>query len=506
MKKVLFLILLASVVHLTQIPAFGDGQPSISLFATVEQASGDVRAAAGNSDTFQPLKAGMSISAGTVIKTGPGARCVIKWGRDNAVIAGGDTEMSLSRLSKTPETSANHTEIIVKAGTLAVHSAQDAKQNSSFTLKLPGADAEIIGADIAASVAQDGWTAFNCSRGKAIVTGAASANAGIETAQSTLISPDGVISAPSAMTAAEAKTISGSYSLAAPYLAIMEPNGDKTTDMPGIAVRGRTTPGADVNVNGMPVLPDATGAFSTIIDLEPGPNHITITAVSPLGASVEKSRNITFRAGAPATHKTYVTDDSPPTLVILKPGSVFLPGENGCSDTGSLISCVITGFTTEGSSVEINGERVPVESDGTFSHTVTVAFDSPDILVNAVGANGKRVRTSIRRGIDPQRIHTITVTATPQSIVANGTETASVTIRAYNYLHQPVDTEITLTVEGSGSVTPSAVTTAGGSATAIYRSTIGTDFETVRVVATSENRSASASIDLIPDVPPIPTR
>lgn len=79
---------------------------------------------------------------------------------------------------------------------------------------------------------------------------------------------------------------------AAPKLTVTSPDADRVLAGAVINVAGRTTPGADVNVNDSPVLTDTDGNFSEKVALQDGVNTIRIAARSKLGKSTVVTRNV----------------------------------------------------------------------------------------------------------------------------------------------------------------------------------------------------------------------
>jgi len=79
---------------------------------------------------------------------------------------------------------------------------------------------------------------------------------------------------------------------AAPQLTITSPDADRVLAGAVINVAGRTTPGADVNVNDSPVLTDTDGNFSEKVALQDGINTIRISSKSKLGKSTSVTRNV----------------------------------------------------------------------------------------------------------------------------------------------------------------------------------------------------------------------
>lgn len=92
------------------------------------------------------------------------------------------------------------------------------------------------------------------------------------------------------------KTIQIRYNNEKPELTIDEPNdgkeikgGDKK-----VTIRGKTDPDNDVNINGLKVIINSDGTFSTTVDLNDGDNTLNITAKNSVGNSTSVSRKIIY--------------------------------------------------------------------------------------------------------------------------------------------------------------------------------------------------------------------
>lgn len=66
--------------------------------------------------------------------------------------------------------------------------------------------------------------------------------------------------------------------IAPPRLDIFSPEQGLTTLINNIEVRGKTAPGAVVEINGSSIAPPQSGEFRHLLVLDPGINNITISA------------------------------------------------------------------------------------------------------------------------------------------------------------------------------------------------------------------------------------
>jgi hypothetical protein len=86
---------------------------------------------------------------------------------------------------------------------------------------------------------------------------------------------------------------------APPLITLSEPVADQTVETDTIAVRGATDPEAEVRINNELILSTPDGSFSTIVNLRPGINTITITVKRRFGRSATAVRKILSTLTAP---------------------------------------------------------------------------------------------------------------------------------------------------------------------------------------------------------------
>lgn len=82
-----------------------------------------------------------------------------------------------------------------------------------------------------------------------------------------------------------------------PQLTLVEPAEDRLVTAVELTVRGRTLPSAEVSVNGVGVITDDEGWFSTQISLHEGLNQIEIKAVNRRGQETAIVRNMVYDPG-----------------------------------------------------------------------------------------------------------------------------------------------------------------------------------------------------------------
>ncbi len=80
-------------------------------------------------------------------------------------------------------------------------------------------------------------------------------------------------------------------------LIISTPASGITVKNPSLAIKGKTSPGAEVFVNEMETRADAAGNFSVTMTLDEGENPIIIMANDEQGNVAEKELTITYDSG-----------------------------------------------------------------------------------------------------------------------------------------------------------------------------------------------------------------
>ena len=90
----------------------------------------------------------------------------------------------------------------------------------------------------------------------------------------------------------------------APELTIMSPQEGQVVSAPQIVIRGRTSVGATIHINGIEVMPNNTGMFEQALPLRVGNNDVAVVAKKKFGPKNEIDRSITFEPiDVPASDK-----------------------------------------------------------------------------------------------------------------------------------------------------------------------------------------------------------
>jgi hypothetical protein len=172
----------------------------------------------------------------------------------------------------------------------------------------------------------------------------------------------------------------------APNLTIIQPLTDIITNQSQLTVLGTTDPDVvTLTINGE-YLPAYGGTFNKAIQLNEGINNIVIIATDYAGNIANATRKI-------------VLDSIPPIVVVRHPINELYTNE---------IEVTIGGVTDrEGVTMTIAGDPVPVQADGTWSHTVTLLRGWNFILIDAVdiALNHRVVTHKVYYDPDPPRIN-----------------------------------------------------------------------------------------------------
>jgi len=206
----------------------------------------------------------------------------------------------------------------------------------------------------------------------------------------------------------ESRTISRSLQVAPPTTTRLVPltltltkpavEGEITTGGP-YTVTGRSVVGAEVRVNGRSVVVTATGDFSAplTIPVIAGPFAIDVEAVRGT-ESKSISRSLTVK---PVPRTLTLVVNSPPN------GAVY-----------SITNIPVTGLTTPGATLTLNGTRVMVSATGTFSTTFFIPAENNEYTLELEATlEGASSPVTVTRTIAfaKQKVPLTLVVATPMA-------------------------------------------------------------------------------------------
>lgn len=131
-----------------------------------------------------------------------------------------------------------------------------------------------------------------------------------------------------------------------PVLFVTEPKDNSIVSSKTIKVKGIVDIGSTVTVGGVNVPVDGAGNFESTFEMSGNSETISVVAVDIAGNTTEVKVKVTL-------------DTEPPPLTIVKP----VMFENIIK-----LPLVVEGVTEKGATVTVNGEKVTVKEDGTFSY------------------------------------------------------------------------------------------------------------------------------------------
>ena len=171
-------------------------------------------------------------------------------------------------------------------------------------------------------------------------------------------------------------TTSGTLKSGLP-LSVTEPADSATINGDTVNVQGTTTPGATVSVNDNVVTADSTGAFSTNVSLDAGPNAIDVIATDDNNNQGEVLIMINATPTSSATTSA-IPSASQGTL----PLTVISPTD---SATVSISTVTVQGQTTPGATVTVNGISDVADANGNFN--IDVSLDNGPNAIDVIATD-----------------------------------------------------------------------------------------------------------------------
>ena len=176
-------------------------------------------------------------------------------------------------------------------------------------------------------------------------------------------------------------TTSGTLQSGLP-LSVTEPADSATINGDTVTVQGTTTPGATVSVNDNVVTADSTGAFSTNVSLDAGPNAIDVIATDDNNNQGE----VLLMVNAMPTTSTATSTTLGASQGTL-PLTVTSPIDSATLSTNTV---TVQGQTTPGATVTVNGNSDVADANGNFSIDVSLDNGPNAIDVIAMDDNGNQ--------------------------------------------------------------------------------------------------------------------
>jgi hypothetical protein len=266
-------------------------------------------------------------------------------------------------------------------------------------------------------------------------------------------------------------------------LHITNPENGAVTKDAAIPVTGSTAPGDSVTIDKVYAAVSSTGLFSTTVPLTEGENQIVL---------IVKHNNRSCKAT-----RTVVMDTTPPLLDISMPTSDLDINSGGCSLVGTGIVCSIAGKTERDANLTINGKSLAVKPNGSFTGKINLDF-SDQIIINIAATDplGNRTTKLLRRDVDTNAVAYLDITVSPDTIYADGKDTAAVIVSASNLIHEPVRATVNLSTTKDGSLGRSVLVTDGGSSTTLFYAGVRGKSVNVTITATSGGITATKTFIL----------
>jgi len=167
-------------------------------------------------------------------------------------------------------------------------------------------------------------------------------------------------------------TTSGTLKSGLP-LSITEPTDSATINGDNVNVQGTTTPGATVSVNDNVVTADSTGAFSTNVNLDAGPNAIDVIATDD---NNNQGEVLLMVNAMPTTSTTLGASQGTLPLTVTSPID---------SATLSTSTVTVQGRTTPGATVTVNGNSDVADANGNFS--IDVSLDNGPNAIDVIATD-----------------------------------------------------------------------------------------------------------------------
>ena len=167
-------------------------------------------------------------------------------------------------------------------------------------------------------------------------------------------------------------TTSGTLKSGLP-LNVTEPADSAIINGDTVTVQGTTTPGAIVSVNDNVITADSTGAFSTNVSLDAGPNAIDVIATDD---NNNQGEVLLMVDAMPTTSTTLGASQGTLPLTVTSPID---------SATLSTSTVTVQGRTTPGATVTVNGNSDVADANGNFS--IDVSLDNGPNAIDVIATD-----------------------------------------------------------------------------------------------------------------------
>jgi hypothetical protein len=206
-----------------------------------------------------------------------------------------------------------------------------------------------------------------------------------------------------------------------PALHVLSPIDGLVTPLRTVLVEGLVEYDATVSIGDMSLV-SVDGTFRFSVPIDEGENLIQVTAVDATG-----NTNTTF--------VRVVRDTTPPTIVVTYPPDNYIT--NKLEDQ----NLPVTGYTEPNSTLMINGKKIPMNDDGSFSFTWGLKQGVNVLNVLVVDSVGNQ-NSTVRRAVYDRVLPTLKVIepmeglfTNASSVIVRGLTNASVNVTVKNGNH-----------------------------------------------------------------------
>ncbi len=247
----------------------------VQRVAAVSNPTGAITIRPEGSDAFVNLGDTKRVMAGTVIKTGSDGGLMLNWVDGSRIKVGPNTTMQVLKCQVNRARSTESYLFRLDLGRVWVRVLKRLSQRSKFEISTPTATAAVRGTIFSVAVAEDGSTSVSVLRGQVDVMTDAG-DVAVRADQMAEVGRD----APAAVleqSEADQAQWKSVADVARPALTVDEPIGDRVpAGAQSVHVKGTAERGAQVTVNGHPVVVKISGGFETDVPLPHGAEPVRI--------------------------------------------------------------------------------------------------------------------------------------------------------------------------------------------------------------------------------------
>jgi hypothetical protein len=246
----------------------------ITRLATVDQVAGKVEMRAAHRTDWQPVKKGMMIQVGSVIRAGAKSHAVLKWADGSRIKLDSGSRILFHKWTVSKVTGSGSASFQQFVGRVIFLIKKAFRGRQKFEVRTPTVLAAVRGTTFDVDVQSRDLTTISVLDGAVDISGSGFSDTVLAGRQSTA-TPDGITVAQ--MSDQQRALWTAQQGFIGPQVIVDSPDDGIETDQPMVAVAGMVEPPAKALVNGEPVRTEPDGRFMTRILLQEGENKIAIT-------------------------------------------------------------------------------------------------------------------------------------------------------------------------------------------------------------------------------------